>query len=453
MWRRSSLCLLCGRQAYVLNLSKADVVSGSQGSVSDNRGARQHTQARSHVLVFYVAPVGQVYFPVEDRCLSATRRVSVGSDRPRRCKQGFRPMTQPPLPYAPEIETPEEDEQTVINGIIEGMTAQSQTVASREHHAARASHAKSTALATGYLDILPDLSPELAQGLFVKPGRYTVAVRFAQGTGETLGDRVSTHRGLSVKIFGVEGEKLDGHVDGTQDFVLASGPTFPSGTAKGFLRDGSVIGKAAGLPEGAKSAVSTAARTFNEILHRFGTESPMADFFGHPFSHPLSEPYFSQAPLRYGAHVAKIAAFPVMHDIEQLREWRLDPAAGENGFRHATGTYFAEHEVRYEIRVQLWNNQDKQPIEDASVEWSVEDAPFQTVAVLILPAQNTYSPARVQYFNEKMTFRPAHSLAVHRPLGSVMRARLQVYAALSRFRHRHNDVPEANPESINEIPA
>ena len=54
--------------------------------------------------------------------------------------------------------------------------------------------------------IAAGLPPELAQGLFAEPGSYDVAIRFAQGPGETLGDRVSTHRGMAIKVFGVEGE-------------------------------------------------------------------------------------------------------------------------------------------------------------------------------------------------------------------------------------------------------
>ncbi len=63
------------------------------------------------------------------------------------------------------------------------------------------------------------------------------------------------------------------------------------------------------------------------------------------------------------------------------------------------------------------------------------------------------SPARRDYMNERMSFRPAHSLAAHRPLGGVMRARLQVYQALSDFRHRENGVAAVNTASIEEIPA
>ena len=357
------------------------------------------------------------------------------------------------LRYRPEIERPEPQEQETIDGIIRGMTQQSETVEKREHHAVRASHAKSSALVTGRLEVAAGLPAELAQGLFAMPGSYPVAVRFAQGPGETLGDRVSTHRGMSIKVYEVRGEKLGGHDADTQDFVLASGPTFPSGTAKGFLRDGTVIGKSAGLPEGVKSAVSAGARGFNRLLHAFGTESPKADFFGHPFSHPLAEPYYSQAPFRFGDYVAKLAAFPVSPAQAALGDWQLDPHEDEDGFRHAATAFFRDHEAVYELRAQLWTDADTQPIEDASVEWPTAESPYRTVATLRLPAQGAYSPARQRYFDEEMTFRPAHSLLAHQPLGSVMRARLQVYRALAAFRQHENGVTPAAQRGIDEVPA
>ena len=358
-----------------------------------------------------------------------------------------------PLRYSPSIETPEADEQETIDGIIQGMTEQSQTVEEREGHAVRASHAKSSACVVGELTVATGLPPELAQGLFARPGVHAVAVRFAQGPGENLGDRVSTHRGMAIKVFGVEGEKLPGHDAPTQDFVLATGTTFPSGTAKGFLRDGTVIGKSTGLPEGVKSAVSSTMRNFNKVLHAVGMESPKADFFGHPFTHPLYDPYFSQAPIRFGDYVAKLGAYPATDAQRGLADWRLDPHDDENGFRHAAVAFFREHEVVYELRAQLWVDADKQPIEDASIDWPVEVSAYRTIATIRLPQQEAYGPGRVRYFDEMMTFRPAHSLAAHRPLGSVMRARLQVYKALSDFRHRENGVSAQEPADVEQIPA
>jgi len=57
--------------------------------------------------------------------------------------------------------------------------------------------------------MLPEIGPELAQGFFSKPhGKHDVAVRFASGPRETLSDKVSTHRGISIKSFDVKGEKF-----------------------------------------------------------------------------------------------------------------------------------------------------------------------------------------------------------------------------------------------------
>ncbi|WP_174278295.1 catalase family protein [Sphingomonas bacterium] len=357
------------------------------------------------------------------------------------------------LRYSPDVETSEADEQKTIDGIIQGMTQQSEVVEKREQHAVRASHAKSSACVVGTLTVADDLPPELAQGLFATSGTYDVAIRFAQGPGETLGDRVSTHRGMAIKVFGVEGDKLPGHDVPTQDFVLATGRTFPSGTASGFLSDAKKIGTATPMPEGVKSAVSSMARNFNKVLSMFNTAYAKADFFGHPFSHPIGDDYFSQAPIRFGDHVAKIGAFPASQAQDALHEWQLDPHQDEDGFRHAAIGYFGEHEAVFELRAQLWANADTQPIEDASIEWPSQDSQYRTVATIRIPIQDAYKPERVRYFDEVMTFRPAHSLTAHQPLGSVMRARLQVYRALSAFRHRENGIAEENTADFAQIPA
>jgi len=105
------------------------------------------------------------------------------------------------------------------------------------------------------------------------------------------------------------------------------------------------------------------------------------------------------------------------------------------------------------LRAQLWSDATSQPIEDALVEWSETEAPFRTIGMIRLPRQDAYGAERVRYFDEVMTFRPAHSLEAHRPLGSVMRARLQVYKALSDFRHQENGTATRPTAGIGQIPA
>ena len=356
------------------------------------------------------------------------------------------------LQYSDDIETIQSDEAESIDGIIKGMTQVTETVEKRDGSAVRASHAKSTACVIGQLIVAEGLPPELAQGLFAKSGNYDVAIRLAQGPGEKLGDRVSTHRGMAIKVFGVDGEPLPGSEPGVQDFVFATGTSFPSGTAQGFLRDAKQIGATTLLPEGFKSTVSSMARNINRVLHAFGTEYGRADFFGHPFSHPLADAYFSQCPLRFGDHVAKLGAVPATPGQDALKEWRLDPHQDEDGFRHAAIEYLESQVAVFEVRAQLWTDAETQPIEDASVDWPTEESPYVTVATIRIPAQPAYSSERVRFFDEAMTFRPANSLTAHRPLGSVMRARLKVYQAMSDFRQRENGVLAEHPAGVEQIP-
>ena len=49
-------------------------------------------------------------------------------------------------------------------------------------------------------------------------------------------------------------------------------------------------------------------------------------------------------------------------------------------------------------------------------------------------------------FDEILSFQPAHALAAHRSLGSLMRARLKTYQALSAYRHAQNRQHQVEPQ-------
>ena len=48
-------------------------------------------------------------------------------------------------------------------------------------------------------------------------------------------------------------------------------------------------------------------------------------------------------------------------------------------------------------------------------------------------------------FGENLSYTPWHSLAEHRPLGGINRARKVVYRAISMFRHECNHAPRREP--------
>lgn len=66
--------------------------------------------------------------------------------------------------------------------------------------------------------------------------------------------------------------------------------------------------------------------------------------------------------------------------------------------------------------------------------------------------QNAYSEERSQYFEERLAFIPAHTLEAHRPLDSVMRARMQAYMHTQDYRQHTNHVMPAEPRSCAEVP-
>jgi len=371
-----------------------------------------------------------------------------------------RPRTSPKRPprpgflrYAPDVETIEPDEDAVFDRIIAVMRQGGALTRERHGHAVRTSHAKAYGLLKGELRVLPNLPPELAQGLFARPRVYPVVARLAQVPGELLDDHlVSTPRGLALKVIGVDGEMLPDHAgETTQDFVLDTGKAFIAPGARTFLAQITATEAAAPLPQAAKSAVSSAARAANAALNAVGLNSANLDFYGHPFSHPLAEGYYSQAAIRYGDYVAKLSATPATPIQRALGEKDLtldDP----DGLRRAVTDFFGTNTAVFDIGIQLCTDLATMPVENAHTEWPEDLSPYRPVARLTFPPQNAFSEARRDVVDDGLLFCPAHSLQAHRPLGSIMRARMRAYEVLGRERRAANGRGSKEPRAIDEIP-
>jgi len=352
--------------------------------------------------------------------------------------------------FSEDVEVIQPDEDRTIDAIIALMSHESRITADRYKHGIRASHAKSHGLLKGELRVMGNLPEPFRQGLFAIEKTYPVAVRMAVGPGELLSDAVSTHRGMALKVFDVLRDMLPGHHGRpTQDFVLASGAVFPQADAAGFLMAMKGLEATTGRSEGFKATVAMVARVANAAI---GGASPTLDFFGHPPIPPLADTYYSQAPLRYGDYIAKLCMAPVTPELVALSRARLDVRHDPDAFRHSVVDFLKSRGAEFEFRVQLCVDLDAMPVEDASKEWSQELSPYVAVARVVIPPQDAYSPARQAYMDDVMGFRPSHSMRAHRPLGSLMRARLRTYRHLSAYRHDVNATKEHEPRDIGEIP-
>lgn len=356
--------------------------------------------------------------------------------------------------YSADVEVIEPDEQEVFDKIVAAMAHGGQLTREKYGRSVRTSHAKAHGLLKGELRVLDGLSEPLRQGLFAQPRTYPVISRLSDAPNELLDNRrISAPRGMALKILDVEGLKLPGHEgERTQDFVLDTGKVFNAIGAKTFLAQIAPIDNLAPrLPERVKQAISTVSRVTNEALNAVGANSAALDFFGHPVLHPLAEPYYSQAPIRYGEYIAKLSVTPDTSALRALLEANFEPQ-DEDGLRTAVTQFFRVHPAEFEVGIQLCTDLERMPVENPNIEWPEEESPYQPVARLFFPVQEAYSAARQQSIDEDLSFCPAHSLAAHRPLGSIMRARMHAYEVLGRARREQNGRPSKEPRTSAEVP-
>ena len=359
-----------------------------------------------------------------------------------------------PICYAPEIEQVPADEPETIAKIGEMMVSMADQVRQQRGHAMRSTHAKATGLLKGELVVPADLPAELAQGMFARPGRYDVLARYSQGPSNPVTDKASGQRGMALKVLGVEGPHVAGSRETTtQDWVLAPDPAFISATAAAFYANFRLgAANTPRLPEPVVVGLSYAARGAEAALEAVGLENGTLKLIGREPLHPVSHPYYSQAPVRYGDYIAKVAAFPTAETLATLGNPHVDPGQDEDAFRTAMTTFFARHGAPFDLRVQLCTDLEAMPVEDASVQWDEQGSPYRTVAHLTLPPQDSFSDARFRYFEQRLAFNPIHGLEAHRPLGGVNRARMQAYLQTQDFRQRANGVNPAEPPSNAEVP-
>ncbi len=362
-------------------------------------------------------------------------------------------MSKPFVLYSPAVETVQPDEEGVFNEITATMREIAVKVGERQRHTRRAVHAKSHGLIKAELRVHDGLSDELRQGLFARPEAYGTVMRFSTNPGDILSDRISTPRGLAIKVVGVEGEMVPTHAGRvTQDFVLFNAEAFDARDAAVFLKNLAPLAKHVDDSETFKQTVSTAARLAEGALEAVGGGNQLLRNFGHPATNPLGETYATLVALRYGDHLGKVALVPVSENLVALHKKPLRHPRRWNAIKQEIADVFREGTARWEVRVQLCTDLTTMPVEDATVEWDEAESPYRAVATVTAPPQEVYSDARRVWVDECLSFNPWHCLAAHRPLGNIMRARFKTYETMSKFRHAAEGREMVEPRSIAEMP-
>lgn len=355
-------------------------------------------------------------------------------------------MVADPVRYSPDIEQVSSGEDGTIEQLNQTFNTILTTVAKDSGHAVRSVHAKAHGILEGTMTVAPGLAPELAQGLFAKPGEHKVYMRLSTNAGDILPDAISLPRGLAFKVLDVEGERLPGAEGTTQNFIMVNGKVFQAKTAEKFLGSLKMLAGTTDRAEGLKVAASTVLRGVNMALQAVGVESTtIAGLGGAPNVDPLGETYYSITPFRYGDYVAKFSVAPVAPGLTALTGREIDASGRPDAIRETVRSEMRDIVGEWEFRVQLCRDLERQPVEDPTVEWNEDEAPFQRVATIRVRPQDSWDPARVQAVDEEMRFSVWTGLAAHRPLGNINRARNAPYEYSAAFRERFNGCPLHEP--------
>lgn len=297
----------------------------------------------------------------------------------------------------------------------------------------RALHTRAQAGVEAEFTVLPDVPEHARVAFFGAPGTHQAYVRFSNGSGVRQPDRKPDVRGVAIKIFGIPGKKLiPGLEDAkTQDFLMIHTPAMPVRNADEFFA----------LVRAAKNPLLLLPRLFLGLgpVRALQVLPRLAKGLSRPIASLATTRYYSAVPIRFGAYAAKFMIEPHARN-EGTEKARTPEDLGEELAARLRGG-----PVAYDFRVQFFRDEQRTPIEDASVEWREEDAPFVTVARLTLLAQDVASDRgrRVGETIESLSFDPWHALEELRPIGNVMRARNPSYreSTIARGAARDPDHP------------
>jgi catalase len=314
-----------------------------------------------------------------------------------------------------------ENEDAVLADTVVVLTDIVQRKWDEQDRALRDVHAKGICVNAQF--VVHDAPPALRHGVFAQDKTYDAIVRFSSSElVPEQDDWEPSFRGFAIKIYGVEGPALVDLGDGeknTQDFLFNNWSTFPMRDAQAY-HDAMEVRR-----DGALRAL-TFAPTHLYAIPALAAPKRIAS--------PLRARYYSQSVIQVGDVATKMTVRPC-----KVRRASLPREHGPNYLRDAAKEELARADACFDVYVQTRTseNADATPVEDHTVEWSEARAPLERVARIVIPRQDFDTPA-MHARCEKLELSPWHTVAAHRPLGSLNRARLTVYRALAEFRRTHH---------------
>ena len=319
-------------------------------------------------------------------------------------------------------------EKQLISAITERvLLLQKNSAAQQNRPLGRGTHAKGTCARAQFevLDVRagrdPALAARLARGIFAAPGVYPAVVRFANADPKVNSDFKADVRSLSFSVDLTRNGTVTGAMVARQDFSLQNTTTLPINDARGFVAIMNLLtasNPAAGLwslPFKDKLRVMRTLALVQVQAHqkikpyqllRYGSNTP----FRHG---PTEVVKFSATPLPENSAHALGRGNPNALQDELVRH--LNEDARMSGFDF--GVQFLDAG-----RMTYWGQRHDASFftENASIVWNEAQAPFHTVARLMLLPKSQLAAQDADAISFDVT---GNASPDSEPVGSINRAR------------------------------
>ena len=322
----------------------------------------------------------------------------------------------------------------------------------------RDAHPKAHGCVRAVVKVDPTLDAAYVRGVFVPGHEYQAWIRFSNAL-KIRHDLVLDARGMAIKLLDVAG---DNETQGckSQDFLLVTHPAFFVANAREYVDFPATVFRS-------YSTIALYLRVgryfFGLSPRRFRLRGALALWRSLTWtSSPLVIAYFSQAPFRFGDREAKFCVRPrqragawqrlsllllgIAYQVTFIRGTERFFVRWKDLLRDALWRTIRQRPVSFDFCVQLREDDSTMPLDDATVRWSEQQAPYRRVATIQIPSDQP-DLGDSMTMAEHLTFSPWHAVTDHRPLGSINEARKEVYDRIATLRHGKNRVKRREPRA------
>lgn len=290
-------------------------------------------------------------------------------------------------------------------------------------------HGKAHACVRARFEVETDLPSEVRYGVFVPGAQYDAVIRFSNAARDLGSDKLPNNRGMAIKLVVEPG-------GWHQDFLLADYPVNMARDAEAAYHFYRAEAARRPLAYMIRSRVSFAIAMLSSI---FQQSRDLLDLT-----------YYSQTPYKLGPRGACKYITRPLDDAghkplseEELRLRGPDYLRERMEERLRLATPGAP--IRFGFFIQPQRHPQRQPVEDATLEWDQAEAvPIRVATVTLTPELGLpITSPESRSHGEVLAFDPAHAHPDLRPIGGLNRVRVAVYARLARMRFDANGTDES----------